>query len=65
MMTCFQAENYTNQAQLIVTDAKLHKSYNSDLNLKLGNPNIKLNRKLMNTKTIAGSKQKILVSSLK
>ena len=64
MMRSIQPENCTNQAQLKVTDAKLIKSYNSDSNLKLGNHNMKLNGKVMNTKTIAGSMLKILMSSL-
>ena len=44
-------------------DGKLNKSYNSDSNLELGNPNMKLNGKVMNTKTTAGSMLKILMSS--
>ena len=63
MMRSFQAENWTNQAQLKVTDGKLNKYYNPDSNLELGNPNMKLNGKAMNTKTIAGSMLKILMSS--
>ena len=46
-----------------VTDGKLNKSYNSDSNLELGNPNMKLNGKAMNTKTIAGSMLKRFISS--
>ena len=42
-----------------VTDGKLNKSYNSDLNLELGNPNIKSNGKVINTKTIPVSMLKI------
>ena len=63
MMRSFQAENWTNLAQLQVTAGKLNKSYNSDSNLELGNPNMKSNGKVMNTKTIAESMVKILMSS--
>ena len=63
MIRSFQQETWTNQAQLKVTDGKLNNSYNSDSNLELGNPNMKLNGKVMNTKTIAGSMLKILISS--
>ena len=62
-MRSFQPENWTNLAQLKVTDGKLNKSNNSDSHLKLGNPNMKLNEKVMNTKTIAESMVKILLSS--
>ena len=63
MMRSFQPENWTNLAQLKVTDGKWNKSYNSDSNLELDNPNMKSNGKVMNTKTIPGSMQKILMSS--
>ena len=63
MMRCFQPQNWTNQAQLKVTDSKLNKSYNSDANLKRCNLNMKLNGKVMNTMTIAGSMLKILMRS--
>ena len=46
-----------------VTDGKLNKFYNSAANLELGNPNMKSNGKAMNTKTIAGSMRKIVMSS--
>ena len=59
MMRRFQADNCTNLAQLKVTDGKLNESYNSDSNLELDNRNMKLNGKVMNTKTIAVSMQKI------
>ena len=42
-----------------VTDGQLNKSYNSDSNLKLGNPNMKLHRKVMNIMTIPVSMLKI------
>ena len=63
MMRSFQPDNWPNQAQLKVTDGKLNKFYNSDLNLELGNHNMKLNGKVMDTKTIAESMLKILMSS--
>ena len=59
----FATRNGTNPAQLQVTDGKLNKSYNSDSNLELGNPNMKLNGKYMHTETIPESMQKILMSS--
>ena len=62
-MRSFQAENWTNLSQLKVTDGKLNKSHNSDSNLELGNPIRKSNGKVMKTKTIAESMQKILMSS--
>ena len=65
MMGSYQAESWTNPAQLRVTDGKLDKSYNSDSNVELGNPNMKLNGKLMNTKTIPASILKILICSYK
>ena len=65
MMRSFQPENCTNLIQLKVTDRKWNQSYNSDSNQELGSPNMKLNETDMNTKTIAGSMQKILMSSLK
>ena len=46
-----------------VTDGKLNKSNNSDSNLELGNPNMKSNGKVMNRRTIAGSMQKIMLST--
>ena len=58
-----QPENWTNLAQLKVTDGKLNKFDNSDSNLELGNPNMKSNGKVMDTKTIPESMQKILRSS--
>ena len=64
-MSSFQAENWTNLSQLNVTDGKLNMSYSSDSNLELGNHNMKSNGKVMNTKTIPGSMQKILMSSSK
>ena len=48
-----------------VTDGKLNKSYDSDSNLELGNPNMESNGKVIKTKTIAGSMLKILLSSTK
>ena len=63
MVRSFQADNRTNQAQVTLTDGKLNKSYNSDLTLELGNPNMKSNGKVMNTKTILESMLKILMSS--
>ena len=64
-MRSFQPENWTNLAQLKVTDGKLSKSYSSDLKLELVNLNMKLNGKAMSIKTIAGSMQKILMNILK
>ena len=46
-----------------VTDGQLNKSYNSDSNLELVNPNMKSNGNVMKTKTIAGSMLRILMSS--
>ena len=47
------------------TDWKLNKSYRSDSNQELDNLNMKSIGKAMNTKTLAGSMQKILIWNLK
>ena len=40
MTAIIQQENWTNQAQLQVTDGTLNKYYNSDSKLTLGDPNM-------------------------